>query len=47
MAIAHVGSGKLPEAKEINMKNAAQDLNLNDLATAFISFGMVVGLLLR
>lgn len=47
MAIAHVGLGKLPEAKETNMKNAAQDLNLNDLATAFISFGMVVGLLIR
>lgn len=47
MAIALVGLGTMPEAKETNVKNAAQDLNLNDLATAFISFGMVVGLLIR
>lgn len=47
MAIAHIGLGKQPEAKETIMENAAQNLNLNDLATAFISFGMVVGLLIR
>jgi hypothetical protein len=29
------------------MEEATQDLNLNDLATAFISFGMLVGLLIR
>lgn len=35
------------EQEALNMENATQGLNLHDLATAFIAFGMVVGLLLR
>ena len=44
--IAHISSGKPPPNQENPMK-AMNQINLYDLATVFIAFGMVIGLALK
>ena len=45
-AIAHISSSKPSQNQENTMK-AMKQINLYDLATVFIAFGMVIGLALK